>query len=215
MTSFASLPHAPPLWRRGPPERCLLCLRRRLRLRRRASSGVLRGCVGPATHCAAFSVPVVRSDRGGEACVQQTSPHGGGGCDAPPAPRTGTPWPRRDTVRRPRRRERTPTPTRVHSRPRRVHLWCGLRRPDTFAVRLLAAVRESDLPGLTSLLADPQTGAVAWDRPCKYGTALHLAAYMGQRAVAEFLLQHGADVNARNDDGQAPPAHAANRALQI
>ena len=68
-------------------------------------------------------------------------------------------------------------------------------------MRLLAAVREADLAGLTNLLKDPQTGAVAWDRPCKYGTALHLAAYMGQRAAAEYLLQHGADVNARNDDG--------------
>ena len=76
------------------------------------------------------------------------------------------------------------------------------RRADASAVSLLAAVREGDATRVQALLADPAAaGGVAWDRPCKYGTALHLAAYHGQAPLVRFLLDHGADVNARNDQG--------------
>ena len=72
---------------------------------------------------------------------------------------------------------------------------------DGLAVKLLAAVREGDAAGVRALLTDAATGAVAWDRPCRYGTALHIAAYHGQTDIVRMLAAAGADVNARNDQG--------------
>ena len=45
----------------------------------------------------------------------------------------------------------------------------------------------------------------AW---CWTGTPLHYAASMGRKEVAEVLLAHGADVNAR-DDREQTPLHSA------
>jgi ankyrin repeat protein len=60
-----------------------------------------------------------------------------------------------------------------------------------------------------ALVTDTTNGTVAWDRPSKYGTALHMAAYLGQVALVQALLASGADVNARNDEGDTPLHKAA------
>ena len=40
--------------------------------------------------------------------------------------------------------------------------------------------------------------------PCRGNTALHLAALSGKDSMAELLLKHGADIDAKDKDGPGP-----------
>jgi uncharacterized protein len=56
---------------------------------------------------------------------------------------------------------------------------------------------------------DYNPGAVKWVDPRSGVTALHYAAAQGHADVIRLLLGWGADVNARDDDGQTPLMFAA------
>ena len=71
---------------------------------------------------------------------------------------------------------------------------------------LLAAVREGSVPKLQLVLTDPSTGRVDWDQSSRYGTALNMAAYFGQLELVKLLLDNGADINARNEEGNVSDA---------
>ncbi len=57
---------------------------------------------------------------------------------------------------------------------------------------------------LRPLLAGILAGGGVQERSVSGNTALHYAAAMGSRRLTMWLVQHGADINARNDDGQTP-----------
>ena len=64
------------------------------------------------------------------------------------------------------------------------------------------AVRENDLPGLKSLVADGNSVDARNDAGA---TPLHLCATMGHVCLASFLITAGADVNARDDESHWTP----------
>jgi ankyrin repeat protein len=71
------------------------------------------------------------------------------------------------------------------------------------------AVRNGDLKKVKALLKkDPDL--VSSKEAARGFTPLHIAAANGYRDIAEFLLAHGADVNAKNNDGWTPLYIAAN-----
>ena len=86
---------------------------------------------------------------------------------------------------------------------------CGIKK----AIRLC---EENNHPGwLTWLMSTPVCGElikagvdVNNTKDCYGWTALHYAAYDGLLVVCKLLLDHGADVNARNARGCTPLSYA-------
>ena len=81
---------------------------------------------------------------------------------------------------------------------------CGIKK----AIRLC---EENDPDWLIWLMATPACGElikagvdVNNTKDCYGWTALHYAAYNGILVACQLLLDHGADVNARNDQGNTP-----------
>ncbi len=69
------------------------------------------------------------------------------------------------------------------------------------------AIRDGDLKKTKALLMVHP--ALISRKYSDYGTGLHLAAKRGQESIVKFLLASGAEVNAKNNDGETPLHNAA------
>jgi hypothetical protein len=70
--------------------------------------------------------------------------------------------------------------------------------------QLFAAVKSGDTGHVRQLLASDSTSVTAKDN--EGATALHYAALQGHREIVALLLEHGADINARDEEFHATPA---------
>jgi hypothetical protein len=77
--------------------------------------------------------------------------------------------------------------------------------------RFLHSVGDCDLATVTAMLKATPSLASTFDG---LATALHCAAYAGQRDIAEVLLNSRADVNAKNKYGETPLHSAADRGFR-
>jgi len=78
--------------------------------------------------------------------------------------------------------------------------------PGAFSGFLNKAARAGNLKQVQALIAD---GAPVNGRDALGGTALHDAAWSGEAQVAAYLIEMGADVNARHAEGASTPLHYA------
>ncbi|CAG2167979.1 unnamed protein product [Oppiella nova] len=76
--------------------------------------------------------------------------------------------------------------------------------------RYLSAARNGDVDTMRALLADTNSPLNVNCQDVSGNTALHCAAYRGQKEVAVFLLKQGIDVTIKNNRGQLAAALAPN-----
>jgi len=70
--------------------------------------------------------------------------------------------------------------------------------------KLIEAIKLGDLEKVRAMLAE--SGGLALERDETGATALHFAAFEGQVEIAELLLDHGAEINAKDARFGATPA---------
>jgi len=70
--------------------------------------------------------------------------------------------------------------------------------------KFLSAVKNEKNQDVTDMLAKPGNSLVNVQDPGNGDTALHIVVRRGDANYTRFLLQHGADPNIRNNDGQTP-----------
>jgi len=84
--------------------------------------------------------------------------------------------------------------------------WVAQSAPAASSDYLNKAARAGNLKQVQALIAD---GAQVNARDSLGGTPLHDAAWAGEKDVAAYLIQMGADVNARHAEGGSTPLHYA------